>query len=670
MQITDYKKLISNIVSSSLISIVKSIMFRVLLLLCSIILAPVTVISLVLLSIYRFFVDLKLRAEYKERFAGLLNGEDSVWAIEEPTALSVINVLVILEKDPRHSNIGFLQAFRSMIKERITESPYEKLLYKRRKKYGYFFWEKSEEIDLEKRIRWLEYERTSCDGTCDNIYNGHLKRILRNVCNQPLPEDHTASWEILIGKNCPRASYHYLRRMEERVKHNKIKIPILFRIHHSLADGTALLKLFLDIIADRHITNVVLPRIGQLSIKMRNGEDFDTITVTVPQIHRSDTCLHITDHTVTYSYQKDLLHASMPFTYLTTFASFASVLQNCFIVISKFLKDFSRDEIKRQTYLLVKNQCKDVLDFVRGNLYEKLKICLKIGGIIIAAPACLIRQALRSMEDNSILHGAKLSGEKVVSYWMEDDFRKREDQRLLIKIQNIKYITGAQFSDVLLAALSASLHKCFHRMDSDAPNRLMVVVPRRVDQAEESFNLKNSFSVGLLPLCISEINGEFSVNPSEDSKIFERLEDVKHANDKLKDGPDYIVNLFTMKYLSALLPEDLLRPLLESHSTMVLSQLPGPQEVQILGHSLKNIVFWVPNRNYTGIGCSMLTYRGYLHLSLIADKALIKDEQILSEILENIVHEIDDLYDKLNLSSFSRRCRLTTTPRKKGIGVL
>lgn len=72
-------------------------------------------------------------------------------------------------------------------------------------------------------------------------------------------------------------------------------------------------------------------------------------------------------------------------------------------------------------------------------------------------------------------------------------------------------------------------------------------------------------------------------------------------------------------------------------------------------------------RSYTGIGCSLLTYRGYLHLSLIADKALVQSEKALTRILENTVNEIDNLYDRLTLSFFSKKLhRSISTPTKKG----
>lgn len=231
------------------------------------------------------------------------------------------------------------------------------------------------------------------------------------------------------------------------------------------------------------------------------------------------------------------------------------------------------------------------------------------------------------------------------------------------------------------------------QVNEATPTTLSVVLPMKIEEWSDDLPLKNTFSVGILPLCISQINGKACTEPEENSQILERLGDVKSANDALRSGPDYRVNFLVMKYLSAILPEKLLRPILKSHSTMVFSNLVGPQEVKVLGHSLKNIAFWIPNRqgshflkissakivvivwfadgivsrSCTGIGCSLLTYRGYLHLSLLADKALVQDEKALSQILEDTVNEIDKLYDKLTLSFFSRKLRRSaSTPMKKG----
>jgi len=43
----------------------------------------------------------------------------------------------------------------------------------------------------------------------------------------------------------------------------------------------------------------------------------------------------------------------------------------------------------------------------------------------------------------------------------------------------------------------------------------------------------------------------------------------------------------------------------------------------------------------------LLSYGGNLHLSLMADKSIIKDERSLGELLENTVHEINSAYNSI-----------------------
>ncbi|XP_076672390.1 uncharacterized protein LOC143371289 [Andrena cerasifolii] len=640
---------------------------QVLLAIYSFIFAPLIVLALVCSYMSRRVVDVVLRIRLRDKYAGLLDGMDRVWSVEESAALSVNNILMILEKDARHSNVNFLESFRDLAKRRLLASPFEKLLYKRKKKLGYYYWERSEEINLKDRVRWLEYERSNCDGSCDNVYNGHLKRILSNVCNQPLPEDHTASWEILIGKCCPRSSHHYLRRLEEHLT-SRIKIPVLFRVHHSLGDGMSLLKFFREVIVDKEPIQETCLQLEGASLGMK-GEDLKTVDVLKAEANLAKPCL-IGDRSVECSFPKEVMSASMPFIHFMVFPQLIKLARGQFDARLRFLQNVTFDDLKWEMKAFVKRGREKLANFILESVFKKAKRCLWMLKIVAGVPACLIQQAFRSM-DKSALHGAELTGEKLVSYWLEDDFKNPGDQKLFAKIQSIKSITGARFGDVLLAALSVSLQKYFLRVNEATPTTLSVVLPMQIEEWSDDLPLKNTFSVGILPLCISQINGKACTDPAENSQILERLGDVKSANDALRSGPDYRVNFLVMKYLSAILPEKLLRPILKSHSTMVFSNLVGPQEVKVLGHSLKNIAFWIPNRSCTGIGCSLLTYRGYLHLSLVADKALVQDEKALSLILEDTVNEIDKLYDKLTLSFFTRKLRRSaSTPMKKAIGVL
>lgn len=55
----------------------------------------------------------------------------------------------------------------------------------------------------------------------------------------------------------------------------------------------------------------------------------------------------------------------------------------------------------------------------------------------------------------------------MVTYWSENDYRNPSQQKILTKIKEIKNSTGARFVEILLAALSSSLHKYFLRVGID-----------------------------------------------------------------------------------------------------------------------------------------------------------------------------------------------------------
>lgn len=88
------------------------------------------------------------------------------------------------------------------------------------------------------------------------------------LCNMPLLCDHSASWEILISKRYIMEYTSdsdgikiaqvpviicklFTNQIWFEINSNFVFPQILFRIHHSLGDGVALLRLFLETIADR-----------------------------------------------------------------------------------------------------------------------------------------------------------------------------------------------------------------------------------------------------------------------------------------------------------------------------------------------------------------------------------------------------------------------------------
>ncbi|CAD6215899.1 GSCOCG00000716001-RA-CDS [Cotesia congregata] len=616
----------------------KNVAFMILNISCFLLTAPVISILLVTFFIYRQIVCLTLKITLGEKFAGLLEGTDCVWAIEDPSALSVINILGVLELNSLSNGINILEEVRALmvIKERLLLFPsFEKLFWKREKKYGYYFWRRSG-VNLEERVRLLDVDHSRCKETC-NYYREYLREIIAQECNKPLPENHSMGWEILILQNCQKKTFG-----SERT------VSLLFRVHHCVGDGVALLRLLLEAIADSSNSKVKVQLLDDKKIKIKVNQ---SNLLSIPILRRCSSIygsLKYSSDVVYYS--SDVLSAAMPF-------AIGIPLYRIFKSFQKYLKVqwelLGCSEAEEMKVKIIKT-----LKIIRVIIIETLKklrkVCKNIFKNIMALiliPDCLFRQACLSF-DESALHGPELTGNKKISCWIEDTSDSHVS--LLEKIRDIKNITDTRFGDVVLAALSANLYKHFHQIGKTAPKKLTIVIPARMSKPNQKLALKNRFSVGLLPLCISEVNGICCEPTNDPRKLLDRLRDVSRSTRKLRTDPDYLINYWVMTWFSAALPEVFLRTFLKSYSTMVFSNLPGPQAVAVLGHTLKKVAFWIPSRGTTGIGCSLLTYNGNVHLSLQADEAVVSEETSLDEILKGTIDDIKALHDIITLPCFAK----------------
>ncbi|XP_070166252.1 uncharacterized protein [Polyergus mexicanus] len=414
---------------------------------------------------------------------------------------------------------------------------------------------------------------------------------------------------------------------------------MIFRVHHSLGDGIALLKLLFKAITDEDETKVKIENTASINANVRNFNE------SVSSLHNSRKNLpnetrHL-DEEMVRSCEKNILAASKPSVYMTV----SRVLRCHFYALLKYFKTVTMNSIQQQAKILINHIWLNFKDIFLKQIYEKIKEITRLMMIIFSTPKWLIEQAGRSMDENS-LHGPPQTGEKIVSYWLEDDDDK--SQKLLTKVRKIRKSTGAKFGDVILAAFSASIHKYYLRVNRPAPDSLTTILPIKMAMSDENIMLDNNFSVAILRICISNANGQKISEPNHDSQFFKRLQDITKANNELTKSPDLLFNFWLMKYLFSVLPVKILKVLLLTHSTMGFSNMYGPQRVRILNNSLSNIVFWIPNKSTTALGLSLFSYGGKLHLSLIADKSIINDnEKSFTEILEDTVHEIDHAYNSI-----------------------
>lgn len=365
---------------------------------CIFLFSPLLTIALILLYIYRRFVEIVLRIQLRSKFAGLLKGTDCVWAVEDAVCLSVVNILMVLEKAARNTNAIFLDDFRNLINDRLVSkaagTTLEKMLYLRSQKFGYYFWERSEKVDLKDRIRWLECVNDNCDGSCEDISSEAFRKTLGNVCNKPLPDIHRATWEILVGRRCPKSRrlVEASRLSPEEFNTDNRKIPILIRVHHSLADGMALLGVLLTRIAEESETKVTEVKIKNITLSSGTGERVKQI---IPVLRNSDESFQ-SETNVVRIHQMHIL-ASMSFTYVM----FSQVLQDLRDYFRTSLKFFNNATIEplKQVKISIDRTWLNLKNFVLKQMYGRIK---EVTMIILSSPKFFIQQAFRSMDEKYV----------------------------------------------------------------------------------------------------------------------------------------------------------------------------------------------------------------------------------------------------------------------------
>ncbi|EFN61199.1 hypothetical protein EAG_12758 [Camponotus floridanus] len=183
------------------------------------------------------------------------------------------------------------------------------------------------------------------------------------------------------------------------------------------------------------------------------------------------------------SYKKNIFAASI---FFTTLAQVMKNLRSHFLALLKYSKTITIDSIKRQTKILINHRL-NFKDICLKQVYEKIKEIMHFTLIILLTPKCMIEQAC-NIDENS-LHGPSQTGEKIISYWLDDANDK--SQKLLMKVREIKKKTSVTFEDVILTAFSASVQRYHLRINRPAPDSLTTVLPIRMTMPDEDITFDN-----------------------------------------------------------------------------------------------------------------------------------------------------------------------------------
>ena len=202
---------------------------------------------------------------------------------------------------------------------------------------------------------------------------------------------------------------------------------------------------------------------------------------------------------------------------------------------------------------------------------------------ILAGPSILMERVYKP-SDSSILHGPDLSGDRLVAWsnGIRLDF-----------IKKMKNAAGMTVNDVLMASLAGAFRDYFKAHASNIPQGILCSIPVDLRAPGSKLVLDNQFAVVFLTL------------PTDTDDVIETLKETKQRMDFMKVSGEPIVNALSLRYCMARLPNWVTRPMFDMLSdkcTMVLSNVPGPEEKLVLaGKPIQRVVFWPPGRSKVGM---------------------------------------------------------------------
>lgn len=245
-----------------------------------------------------------------------------------------------------------------------------------------------------------------------------------------------------------------------------------------------------------------------------------------------------------------------------------------------------------------------------------ISILVKEFSKICFLPANMI---IKRIDKNRLHNNRKpLTQRKALSYMFDDN--------LFEMIKHIKTVRNIKFNEVVLRCVSDSLEMYF----KDSTESVNVIVP--VPISTKRSTMKNDFTVCIFDLSIRCIDKTRSIH----NKYLELYRNYEPT-----------LTYYILKYIIDSIPNCLLRYVVRSrHSTLVLSNMVGPDhQIFFSGHEIKRLSFFVPNKDTTGVGITLLSYNNQLSLGVIMDESLGDDnKEDANEILENMKNSIYHMY--------------------------
>jgi len=204
------------------------------------------------------------------------------------------------------------------------------------------------------------------------------------------------------------------------------------------------------------------------------------------------------------------------------------------------------------------------------------------------------------------LHCTKVTGKKRYTWSPPVSMR-------LIKA--IKQKLGVSVNDVLVGCISTNFHRHFKDNEKTIPQEIMAGFPFSTRYSlKEAETFSNKFAVVFLPLS------------TRCDDAVDNILDLSSITTIMKYSGQHHGMRLAARVLNILFPfsiNEIVFNHLSSYSSMVLSNVPGPQTpLRLDGSPVEMCCFWPPQKNHIGMAASMLSYNGELRIAVCCDDGL------------------------------------------------
>ena len=213
-------------------------------------------------------------------------------------------------------------------------------------------------------------------------------------------------------------------------------------------------------------------------------------------------------------------------------------------------------------------------------------------------------------DDPQTRYRAALSGRKAVAW---------ADSLPLEEVKTIARALECTVNDVLMSTVAGALGAWLRKRGHDTDGlTVRAAVPVNLRGAEQTLTLGNRFGLIFVDMPLGLRNP------------LARLYAMHSTLSALKGSMQPPMMLAMLGLLGRLptVAQTHAIELFSRKGTAVVSNVPGPKApLYLCGQRISEMYFWVPQSGSMGIGVSVLTYAGQVHVGMIADRSLVPQPQ-------------------------------------------